>query len=69
MTTRVLLVEDDPADVHVLRRYLDGSRRHRFALEQVDGLEAALGRLRDEAFELVLLGLPRSAHAARPRAP
>lgn len=63
MKTRVLLVEDDPADARVFRRYLEGSRRHRFALEHADGIEAALGWLRSQEFALVLLdlGLPDSS--------
>lgn len=79
MTTRVLLVEDDPVDLHLFRRYLQRNGRHRFALQQAARLEDGLERLRVQTFELVLLdlGLPDSqglqtfcrAHQEAPEVP
>ncbi len=55
-TTRVLLVEDDPADAYIFRRYLQKDP-HRFELEHVDQLAAGLHRLHDGDFEILLLDL------------
>ena len=59
---RLLVVEDDPADVELIRARLDavpGDRR--FAIESVDRLSAALRRLKTADVVLLDLGLPDTA--------
>ncbi len=59
---RLLVVEDDPADVELIRARLDavpGDRR--FAIESVDSLSAALRRLKAADVVLLDLGLPDTA--------
>jgi len=60
---RVLLVEDNPGDVALMREMLNESRSARFALMSVDRLSAALKMVEDEAPDIVLLdlGLPDSS--------
>jgi len=75
---KLLLVEDNPADARLIREMLKESARA-FELEHAPRLDAALTRLRQEAFDLVLLdlGLPDSqgietvkrAHQACPVTP
>ncbi|MCH8349810.1 MAG: response regulator [Chloroflexi bacterium] len=59
---KILLVEDDPADARLIHRTLLQSDRVRFDLTHVLRLSDALGRLRDETFDVILLdlGLPDS---------
>ena len=54
---RVLLVEDDHADARALRRLLAAAPELRFEVEQANGVEDGLRRLRDERFSVVLLDL------------
>lgn len=62
-TVRVLLVEDNPGDVTLMREMLGESRSARFALTSADRLRDALKMVEDEAPDIVLLdlGLPDSA--------
>ena len=55
-----LLVEDNPADVRLIREMLKESPVETFQLEHVARLDSALKRLRQEHFDVVLLdlGLP-----------
>ncbi len=55
-STRVLLVEDDPADAYIFRRYLQKDS-HCFDLEHVAELASGLDRLQDQEFEILLLDL------------
>jgi response regulator RpfG family c-di-GMP phosphodiesterase len=59
---RVLVVEDNPADVELIREYLPGLGHVRFQIESVPRLSEALTRLSEEAADLMLidLGLPDS---------
>jgi PAS domain S-box-containing protein len=61
-TVRVLVVEDNPADVELIKEYLPGMRPVRFQFESVPRLSEALARLKEKAFDLLLidLGLPDS---------
>ena len=52
---RVLLVEDDPADSRLLRETLAGQDGGGFDVVRVEGPAEALARLRDEAFDVILL--------------
>jgi signal transduction histidine kinase len=54
--TRVLLVEDNPADARLLAELLSEDRDHRFALEHVTSLSDAMGRDTDAV--LLDLSLP-----------
>jgi diguanylate cyclase (GGDEF)-like protein/PAS domain S-box-containing protein len=55
---KVLLVEDNPAEAHLIRDMLSRANGHRFAVEHVQRVQAALERLgtRDH-FDVVLLDL------------
>ena len=56
---RLLVVEDDPADVELIRAKLEGvPATRRFAIEAVDRLSAALRRLKGVDVVLLDLGLP-----------
>src|SRR3990172_7204351 len=59
-TIRILLVEDNPGDVRLLREGLTGRNGAPFELEVVDRLSAGLERLAKGRIDLVLLdlGLP-----------
>ena len=59
---RVLVVEDNLADVELIKEYLPGIRPVRFQFESVPRLSEALDRLKEKAFDLLLidLGLPDS---------
>ena len=59
-TIRILLVEDNPGDVRLLREGLTGRNGAPFELEVVDRLSAGLERLAKGGIDLVLLdlGLP-----------
>ncbi len=59
---KLLLVEDNPADARLIREMLKEAPPGTFKLEQVDALQAAQQRLREESFDAVLLdlGLPDS---------
>ena len=59
---RVLLVEDSPTDVKLVEGFCATVGQRRFDLIHVDSLSAALSRVRDEAFDVILLdlGLPDS---------
>ena len=56
---RVLLIEDDPDDVTLIRHFLDEGRelgrQPRFALKTADRLSAGCKALAEEAFDVVLL--------------
>lgn len=58
----ILLIEDNPGDVRILREMLKESGITQFALEPVDRLETGLERLRTGIFDMLLLdlGLPDS---------
>lgn len=57
---KLLLAEDNPADVRLVREMLAEGPREAFELIHVDRLDAALARLRDEPVDVILLdlGLP-----------
>jgi len=63
MTTRVLLIEDNPADARLIELMLAEARGLAFELEWVDSLEAGVERLRRGDIDVVLLdlGLPGSS--------
>lgn len=54
---KILLVEDNPADVRLLREYLSDSPTLRFELETVGWLSAALQVVAQRRFDLVLVDL------------
>ncbi len=54
-TIRVLLVEDNPQDVQIVRRMLDGYRRAHFEVASVGSTKECEEALREKAFDLVLL--------------
>lgn len=74
---RLLLVEDNEADAHVLREMLNGSASGTTNLTHVRSMDEAVKHLAEQAVDVVLLdlGLPdaqglgalRAAHAAAPR--
>ena len=55
--TRILLVEDDPDDVWVMRNLLGDRWNVPFELAQVELLSAAIERCADEDFDVILLDL------------
>ena len=55
--TRILLVEDDPDDVWVMRNLLGDRWNVPFELAQVELLSAAIQRCADEDFDVILLDL------------
>jgi PAS domain S-box-containing protein len=55
--TRVLLVEDNPADVGLLRAALPRDQRNELVLASVETLEAGLKLLHNEPFDVALLDL------------
>jgi len=59
---RVLVVEDNPADVDLIREYMSDSGRASFQIDSVSRLSEAIARLEGERFDLLLidLGLPDS---------
>ena len=59
---RVLVVEDNRADVELIKEYLPGMGSVRFEFESVPRLSEALARLKEKPFDLLLidLGLPDS---------
>jgi CheY-like chemotaxis protein len=58
---KLLVVEDNPDDVELIRLKLEGvAGERRFAIESVDRLSAALRRLRGADVVLLDLGLPDS---------
>lgn len=54
---QVLLVEDNPADAHIIRAALEATPSARFTLVHVERLNEALTRLAEERFAAVLLDL------------
>ena len=78
---RILMVEDNPGDVRLLREHLAGDRRvaELFQVVHVDRLALALESLESSSFEVVLLDLSlpdsqgietlRRMHVARPGMP
>ena len=58
----VLLIEDDPGDVLLIREWLQVSRTADYRLEHADRLSAAQKSLKEGHFDVVLvdLGLPDS---------
>ena len=76
---KLLLIEDNPLDVRLLRERLTAAPDWRFQIETADRLDRGLERLRCDRFDLVLLdlSLPDSAggetiarlHAEVPRIP
>ena len=77
--TRILLIEDNPGDVRLIRALLRDAGDSRFHLKAVDRLSAGLAQVSDRAFDVVLvdLALPDSSgldsfqrlYAQAPRAP
>ena len=59
---RVLVVEDNPADVDLIREHMSASGRVSFQIDSVSRLSEAIARLEGERFDLLLidLGLPDS---------
>src|SRR3546814_4578293 len=60
MACRILVVEDDPGDVEIVRRYLEEALALRADVEHVGRLADGFARLCDGGFHAVLLdlGLP-----------
>lgn len=56
-TIRVLLVEDNPDDVLLIRRALAGARSTEFDVDHVDRLSEAQRRLAEDPFDVILLDL------------
>lgn len=54
---RVLLVEDNPAEAHLIRDVLARAKGYRFRVEHVQRLQAALERLRERELDAILLDL------------
>jgi PAS domain S-box-containing protein len=59
---RVLVVEDNPADMELVREYMSDSGFISFQIDSVSRLSEAIARLEGESFDLLLidLGLPDS---------
>jgi GAF domain-containing protein/DNA-binding response OmpR family regulator len=55
--TRILLIEDNPADARLLQKMLAEAKRFPFELEQADRLSAGLERLAGDDIDVVLLDL------------
>lgn len=55
--TRILLVEDNPGDARLLREALGDVRDTQIEFSHVGRLDEALGRLREEQFNVILLDL------------
>jgi len=55
--TRILLVEDNPADVRLVQETLASQSTAKFKVVPADCLGAALERLRTERFDAVLLDM------------
>jgi diguanylate cyclase (GGDEF)-like protein/PAS domain S-box-containing protein len=78
-TTQLLLVEDNPGDVRLLREMLKSRGSHNIELTHVDCMSEADKHLKEHAVDIILLdlGLPdaeglgavRRAHAAAPHVP
>ena len=76
---KVLLIEDDPSDLYLIKKMLAEERDDSFVLEHTDNLSEGLGRLNKTDFDVVLLdlGLPDSwgletfitIHARAPQIP
>ncbi len=66
LETRILLVEDNPADADFIRTMLETAKHGPFQVHAVDRLSAALDALNRESYEIILLdlGLPDSAGLA-----
>lgn len=54
---KILLVEDDPEDVRLIRQVLSGMKGVPFVLHVVDKLSLALERLKEDRLDLLLLDL------------
>lgn len=54
---RLLVVEDEPAMVRLIRAYLDEAEGLRIELEQADKLSAGLRLLSNQSFDAILLDL------------
>ena len=54
---RILLIEDDPGDAHLIRKMLIGSKRACFELEHFDRLSTGLEHLAQMEIDLILLDL------------
>ncbi len=61
--TKILLIEDNPADARLLRKMLIEAKRFPFDLQQADRLSAGLERLAGDDIDIILLdlSLPDSA--------
>lgn len=57
---RILLIEDNPGDVRLLREYLAEGGVGRFEVTHVDRLSAGLQRLAETSFDVLLLDLSLS---------
>lgn len=59
---RILLIEDNPGDVRLIKKMLKKARGYQFELMDVANLEDGLKHLSEETFDVVLLdlGLPDS---------
>lgn len=55
--TKILLIEDNPADAQLLQRMLTEAKRFSFDLEQADQLSDGLHRLSSNDFDIILLDL------------
>ena len=54
---RILLIEDNPNEVRLIREWLRAPRENRFTVESAGRLDTGLKRLSVERYELVLLNL------------
>lgn len=54
---RVLLVEDNPGDVLIVQQVLSGQGAPRYLIDHVPRLDAAMEKLRESRYDLVLLDL------------
>jgi len=57
MLTKILLVEDNPADAHLLKHFLAKVRGQYFEVVPVEKLVLAIAKMRAETFDAILLDL------------
>lgn len=53
----ILIVEDNPADILLIKKYLSQNQQHTFDFLEVDSLNSALGLINHYDFDAVLLDL------------
>jgi DNA-binding NtrC family response regulator len=59
---RLLLIEDDPADVEFLRELLNDDRNYRFEIDWADRLKKGIEKINNGCYDIILLdlGLPEA---------